>query len=126
MSEIAAFVHHISFAVRDLERACEFYEGLLGLERIPRPDFGVPGAWYRSGETQIHLIAVPEEMDVGTRPEGISPLGNHSAFAVEDYGKTLDHFKSRGIEVLETRPEQGQMWIRDPDGNVLEFISTRP
>ena len=123
---IAQYVHHVSFSVADLERSRAFYEDLLGLERIPRPDFGIPGLWLGSGQAQIHLIAVPAEVDVGTRPDGISPVVNHCAFAIEDYAKTLDALRGRGVEVLETNPEQGQMWIRDPDGNVIELISSRP
>jgi catechol-2,3-dioxygenase len=26
---------------------------------------------------------------------------------------------------METSPENGQLWVRDPDGNVIEFISRR-
>jgi catechol 2,3-dioxygenase-like lactoylglutathione lyase family enzyme len=119
---IATGVHHISFAVSDLDRARRFYEEVLGLERIPRPDLGLPGEWYAAGNAEIHLIQTPAGADVGARPASLTPLANHNAFAVDDYEKTLDHFKRRKIEVVETNPQAGQMWVRDPDGNVLEFI----
>ena len=120
-------VHHISFAVRDLDRARGFYEGLLGLETIPRPDFGVRGIWYSAGNTEVHLIEWPE----GHAPEApdddapISPLANHQAFGIGDYEITLSTLRDRGVRVLETSPEVGQMWIRDPDGNVIELIAAR-
>ena len=116
-------VNHISFAVRDLERARGFYEGVLGLETIDRPDFGIPGRWYQAVDTQVHLIEVPEGVDTGSPPPGLSPLANHQAFAIEDYAKVREHFRSHGVEVLETNPEAGQMWVRDPDGHLLEFIA---
>ena len=119
---IAKSVNHISFAVRNLERAQGFYEGVLGLEQIERPDFGIPGTWYGAGNAQVHLIEVPDGTDIGAPPPGLTPLANHQAFAIEDYVETLESLKTRGIEVLETTPENGQLFVRDPDGHVIELI----
>ena len=116
-------VHHISFGVSDLERSKRFYEGILGLEPIARPDMGLGGAWYRAGDSEVHLIDVPDGVDVGSNPEKVTPLANHQAFGIEDYQQTLDLLKSKGVEVLETNPKLGQMWIGDPDGNVIELIA---
>lgn len=122
---IGTGVHHLSFAVSDLERSRRFYEDVLELERIPRPDLGIPGEWYTAGNAEVHLIQTPAGADVGSRPAALTPLANHQAFAVDDYAKTLDHFRSHGLEVVETDPRAGQLWVRDPDGNVLEFIAIR-
>jgi len=122
---LAKHVHHISFAVSDLEHSRAFYEGVLGLETIERPDFGVPGVWYRSGQTEVHLIQVPEGVDAGRPPHKLSPIANHQAFAVEDYAETLAELRGHGLEVLETSPEMGQMWLADPDGYVIELIAPR-
>ncbi len=118
-------VHHVSFAVADLERSQRFYGDLLGLEIIERPDMGLAGTWYRAGSAQIHLIQTPAGADVGSPPGALSPLANHCAFAIEDYAKTLDALRSHDLEVMETTPERGQMWVCDPDGNVIEFIAPR-
>jgi catechol 2,3-dioxygenase-like lactoylglutathione lyase family enzyme len=120
---IATAVHHISFAVSDLDRSRRFYEEILGLEQIARPDFGLPGVWYTAGNAQIHLIETPAGADVGSGPATLTPLANHNAFAVDDYEKALAHFKRHELEVLETNAQAGQMWLRDPDGNILEFIA---
>jgi catechol 2,3-dioxygenase-like lactoylglutathione lyase family enzyme len=121
---IGTRVHHVSFPVTDLERARAFYEGVLGLEPIPRPDLGgLGGMWYAAGDAEIHIICTPSGADVGTRPERLTPLGPHTAFQVDDYRKTLDTLKRHGVEVLETNPERGQLWVRDPDGNVFEMIA---
>ncbi len=122
---IAKSVDHISFAVRDLEASLHFYRDVLGLEDIPRPDFGIPGAWLGVGNSQVHLIAAPDGADIGAPPDALSPLACHQAFAVEDYQKTVDHLKANGLEVMETSAQQGQLWVKDPDGYVIEFIVPR-
>jgi glyoxylase I family protein len=123
---IARGVHHVSFAVLDLERSRRFYEGVLELAPIPRPELGVAGIWYGAGACQVHLIVTPPGVEVGTPPSRITPIANHCAFAIDDYSATLARLKARSVEVLETNAERGQMWVRDPDGNVLELIAVAP
>ncbi len=121
---LATGVHHLSFTVANLERAREFYEGILGLETIPRPDFGVAGVWYGAGNSEIHLIELPEgATGTGTPAEKLTPLANHNAFAIDDYVETLTFLQSKGVEIVETSAGRGQMWIRDPDGNIFELIA---
>jgi len=122
---IARSINHISFAVRDLEASLHFYREILGLQDIPRPEMGISGAWLGVGDSQVHLIAVPDGADVGAPPDSLSPLACHQAFAVEDYQKTVDHLKANELEVLETSPERGQLWVKDPDGHIIEFIVQR-
>lgn len=120
---IAITAHHMSFPVTDLVRSRAFYEGVLGLCTIPRPDFGFPGVWYRAGACEVHLLQVPSDFDAGSPPTTLNPIARHAAFAVPDYEQALAHFRAHGLAVLDTSPEQGQMWIKDPDGHVLEFIA---
>ena len=80
---IRVTAQHMSFPVKDLARAREFYEGILGLEEIPRPaQFTFPGAWYQAGECEVHLIQTPEGLDLGDPPKALHPMARHSAFAV--------------------------------------------
>lgn len=118
-------VDHVSFAVRDLERALGFYRDVLGLAPAPRPDLGFPGAWLQAGEAQVHLIEVPADFDAGTPPPALHPLAGHAAFAVDDYEATLAALRARGLEVLALGAEAGQMWVRDPDGHIVELIAAR-
>jgi glyoxylase I family protein len=120
---LARTVNHVSFPVRDLERSLAFYRDFLGLEAIPRPNFGFPGAWLGTGNAQIHLIVTPDGMEVDRPPPSLNPLASHLAFTVADYDATLARVRELGFEVLETGRDNGQMWVRDPDGHVIELIA---
>jgi catechol 2,3-dioxygenase-like lactoylglutathione lyase family enzyme len=125
---IALAAHHMSFPVRDVERSRAFYGTVLGLVEKPRPPQLVamfPGAWYQAGACEVHLIQYPDTMDVGTPPPSLNPMARHAAFAIVDYRATLAHLKTHGIAVLETNDDVGQMWVRDPDGHIIELIVDR-
>jgi glyoxylase I family protein len=125
---IVLAAHHTSFPVRDVERSRAFYGGVLGLVEKPRPPqlaAMFPGAWYQAGACEVHLIQYPESMDVGMPPPALNPMARHAAFAIADYEAVLAELKARGITVLETNAEIGQMWVRDPDGHIIELIVDR-
>ena len=121
---ISQTIDHVSFRVSDLDAALHFYQEILGCKPVPRPDIGIGGAWLQAGNVQIHLIVPPEGVTgLGNNPDRTIPLANHTAFAVDDYEKTRDHLKEHGLEVVETNVSQGQMWVSDPAGNIIEFIA---
>jgi len=120
---LARSLHHASFTVGDLAAARRFYGDILGLSEIARPDLGVPGAWYQCGHAQIHLIVAPAGVATGTPPPSLTPVALHTALAIEDYDDALARLKMHGLDVLETSPSVGQMWIQDPSGNVIELIA---
>ena len=106
-------LHHASIRVADLGRSVAFYEGLLGLRAIERPDFGIPGRWYGIGGGQLHLIE-------GAAPGGpLDPSGPHFAIAVADLDAARRELQAAGVETLD--PGGSQLWLRDPDGNVVEL-----
>jgi len=114
--------HHYSLAVADVERADGFYGDLLGLPQIERPNFGLPGTWYQAGPVQLHLIETPQGVDVGSQPPALTPLAQHIAFEIPDYEAMRSRLEEAGVEMLATGSEVGQIFVRDPDGNTVEFI----
>lgn len=116
-------VDHVSLPVTALERALRFYQGTLGLAPIPRPDMGaLGGAWLAAGATQVHLIVTPDGADVGRPPAALNPVAPHTAFAIEDYDATKAALDAAGCAVFGLGAGRGQMWVQDPDGNVIELI----
>jgi glyoxylase I family protein len=122
---IARRVDHVSFAVRNLARSLEFYRGVLGLELAPRPDLGIPGAWLQAGDAQVHLIEVPADFDAGTPPSALNPAAGHAAFGIDDYETALAKLRAHDLDVLAFGAASGQMWVRDPDGHIIELIAVR-
>jgi glyoxylase I family protein len=120
---IARGMSHVSFPVRDLARALAFYRDLLGFAEIPRPDLGVPGAWLRAGDAEVHLIAGVENLPLGAPPPVLNPAAHHTAFRIDDYQATAARLHESGLAVLEGGPAAGQMWVQDPDGHVIELIA---
>ena len=114
--------HHYSLAVADIARADGFYGDLLGLPQIERPDFGLPGTWYQAGDVQLHLIETPEGVDVGSQAPALPPLAHHIAFELADYEAMCSRLEGAGVEMLATGADVGQIFVRDPDGNTVEFI----
>ena len=119
---LARRLSHVSFAVRDVERSLRFYRDLLGLQPVPRPDFGFPGAWLAAGDLQVHLIEVPAGTDVGSPTPVLTPIANHTAFVVADHAATIERLRAHGLQVVDGGA-MGQSWVQDPDGNVIEFIA---
>ena len=117
--------HHVSFSVSDLACARHFYGTVLGLAEIPRPEMGLDGAWYATGSGELHLIARPPGAEVGAAPPRVTPLANHTALAIEDYDAVVAHLRSAGLALVEAGRERGQLWVADPDGNVIEMIVAR-
>ena len=115
-------VDHVSFAVRDLARSLHFYCDILGLQHAPRPDLGFPGAWLTVGDGQIHLLEVPAELDVGTPSPTLNPVASHAAFAIDDHASVAALLREHDLELVEL-PGSGQMWVKDPDGHIIELIS---
>ncbi len=108
-------LHHSSIRVADLARSRAFYEGLLGLSQIERPNFGFPGVWYGIGTGQLHLIQGE------AKPMPLDPSGPHFAIAVADLDEARRELAAAGAEVLD--PGGLQLWVHDPDGYTVELTA---
>jgi catechol 2,3-dioxygenase-like lactoylglutathione lyase family enzyme len=118
------YLHHVSICVTDLARAMKFYGEVLGLQALPRPDLGFPGAWYAVGDRQeLHLIVHPPSKTMRGTPE-IDGRDGHYAFRVSSYEETLARLREQNVSVIESphnRTPWAQIYVTDPDGNVIEF-----
>lgn len=107
-------IHHVSLNVDDAEAGRAFYEDVLGLTRLERPDLGIPGFWLDAGDFQIHLIEIPGHQ---------APAGQHFAFRVDDADAARARLQALGVEVSEPSVIGAgrQCFLHDPAGNLIEL-----
>jgi glyoxylase I family protein len=112
--------HHAGFLITDVARAAEFYERVLGLPLLPRPDLGFPGRWYDLGNGhQLHLISVNQMPGHADPPRH----DRHIALTVPDIQETEAALQQMGVAVNYGSGRAGspQLFVRDPDGNTIEL-----
>jgi catechol 2,3-dioxygenase-like lactoylglutathione lyase family enzyme len=98
-------------------RAQAFYEGLLGLPRVPKPPplAARGGCWFESGPAKVHL-GVEEDF----RPARKA----HPALVVsglDDLCRLLDE-SGHPTRRTEDVPGKPQWYVDDPFGNRIELI----
>jgi lactoylglutathione lyase len=114
----AVGLNHVSVVAHDLAESTRFYVEVLGLEEIPTPNFGYPVQWLAVGGQQLHLFERPEE----------PPASAHLAFEVDDFVAVYDRARKLGVldrttmgyAVAQLPGGEGQMYLRDPSGNLVE------
>ncbi|HEX9135124.1 MAG TPA: VOC family protein [Ktedonobacteraceae bacterium] len=125
---------HAALLVKDVERSRRFYGRALGMEEVPRPsNFNFPGAWFRKGSAEIHLIGEAEPGRAAqVQPGGYHPdelsVGHvaHFAFEVTDLEQARQHLQAHDIAIVGGPRPRGdgvmQMYVRDPDGYIVELF----
>jgi lactoylglutathione lyase len=123
---------HVGIRVSDPKRALDFYAG-LGF--APDPEFtteDVAEVVARDG-TRINLIfnGVPQlnAHNVLLDAEVKLPGYTHAAFVVDRLDELIAWADGEGISITEGPVDWGRRttcFIRDPDGNVLEFNELKP
>jgi len=114
-------LNHVALHVADVAASCAFYGRVLRLQPLPRPAFDFPGAWFRLGARQeLHLI--------GDRTEPVSSGSrkNHFALQTDDLAAWETHLKNVGADFRpkKQRPDGAwQIFVRDPDGHVIELFT---
>ena len=117
---------HVSLTVTDLAAADRFYGETLGLPKLARPDFGFPGSWYGlGGRLELHLIVNEAIRRPDAERLGFEIKYAHFAIGVDDASRAAAALRARGLKVdeLYSSPTgMRQLFVKDPDGNMVEFI----
>jgi lactoylglutathione lyase len=120
-------INHVGLRVRDLEVSRGFY-GKLGFEFLAGPVGPEPVAIveHPSG-VNINLILNASKEAPRTNvlmEESVKYPGyTHVALEVSDYHSAMNHIQTLGIPITGQVEFNGAQFffIRDPDGNVIEF-----
>lgn len=98
-----------------------FYEGLLGLPRVPKPPHlrRRGGCWFESesgsSTVKIHLGV----------EDPFSPARKaHPALQVQDLSAFVEQLRGAGVAVRDDEPLKGydRVYVNDPFGNRLELL----
>jgi methylmalonyl-CoA/ethylmalonyl-CoA epimerase len=127
-------VHHVAFAVTDLDDALETYQRLFGARielRGRMDDQGVEAAYLRIGDGRVELVsALGEDTPVGRFLAKRGPGMHHVAYEVADVAAALRSLVSEGVEVIDAEPRPGlgghEVSFVHPDsvhGVLVEVIS---
>jgi catechol 2,3-dioxygenase-like lactoylglutathione lyase family enzyme len=117
----------LGIVVSDIKTSLEFYRDLLGLEYI-----GETPVWFgtmhrlRFGTSDFKLIqpnTIPPNGPIGLE----SQLGfRYVTFVIQDLREVCKDLQSKGIELFlpekEIRPGVRIAMVKDPDGNIVEFV----
>ena len=111
-------IEHVAITVADVRRARAFYEGVLNLREVPRPEsFDFPGVWYRLGNLDLHVIG---------RDQADPPSRRHFALWVSDIQATAAAVENAGYPVLWEQKYKiknvDRFFTQDPDGNRIEIM----
>jgi catechol 2,3-dioxygenase-like lactoylglutathione lyase family enzyme len=98
-------------------RAQAFYEGLLGLPRVPKPPplAARGGCWFESGPAKVHL-GVEEDFRAARKA--------HPALVVSRLDELCRQLDRSGHPTRRTEdvPGNPQWYVDDPFGNRIELI----
>jgi catechol 2,3-dioxygenase len=122
-------IGHVHLKVADLDRAIDFYVGVLGFELMQR--FGDQAAFVAAGGYHHHLgLNTWESKGGAPPPRGTTGL-YHVAIRYPDR-KTLADALRRVLEAgvtVDGATDHGvseAIYLRDPDGNGIELYRDRP
>ena len=116
-------VLHFTIPVKDLDRSEKFYRDVLNFQKINRTDRIV---FMRAGDHYFNLT-------YSENPITLNATGRHeihSAFRMtpQAYDDALKILPGKGVEIFKQEDRRAGVfvgrsaYIRDPDGNVIEFI----
>ena len=108
-------------AVKDVEASARFYEGVLGLERLPSEERGVSS--YRAGGADL---LVYESAYAGTNQAtsvtwAVGEAVREIVPALAARGVTFEHYDMDGLTRdgdLHVAGDVALAWFKDPDGNI--------
>jgi catechol 2,3-dioxygenase-like lactoylglutathione lyase family enzyme len=111
--------NHLSVGSTDLEKTAQFYESVLGMERIPTYNFGFKTVYLRCGDLQLHVFELEDTI----------PKFQHFALDVDDFHAVYEAAKAaNALDMVTFRNAVNelpdgcvQMYLRDPSGNLVEI-----
>jgi methylmalonyl-CoA epimerase len=108
-------IHHVGFAVADLDEAVRTYERLFGgrVEHRERVEAqGVEAASVRVGSSRVELLAaLGDDTPVGKFLAKRGPGMHHVAYEVDDIHSAIRDLAAEGAELIDAEPRHGMFGL---------------
>lgn len=104
-------IDHVAVVVEDIDRALEFWQGVLGLEidqveEVPEQEALV--AFLPTGESEVELVRpLSEDSGVARFLAARGPGLHHICFEVDDIEASLERIKRKGLRLIHEKPMAG-------------------
>ena len=124
---LSASLHHTAIEVADLDVAIEWYTAHLDFtfeRRFELPDAGIEIAYLTSDALRIELL---KRADGATSTAEEFRPSMHICFEVDDIEEAADELRRRGVDFAQEpkliEPARVKnLWIRDHEGHLIEFL----
>jgi methylmalonyl-CoA/ethylmalonyl-CoA epimerase len=102
-------IHHLGFAVADLDEAVDTYRRVFGAEVEERAEGeGLRGVNVLVGAGRIELLAADDpETPIGKFLARRGPGMHHVAYAVDDIHGEVEALRAKGVELIDAEPRVG-------------------
>jgi catechol 2,3-dioxygenase-like lactoylglutathione lyase family enzyme len=119
-------IEHLVLTVKDIEASCKFYTTVMGMKEI---DFGQGRKAVIFGNQKINFHQQGKEFE----PRALHPTtGSADLCFITDapMSEVIAHVRACGIEIIEgpvkrtgARGAMTSIYVRDPDGNLIEIAT---
>lgn len=124
-------IGHLAFTVENMEKSLNFYCDILGFKKLFELNNTDNEPWIvylKVAERQFIELFYGGNTNVTLDNKTIGY--SHLCLEVSDIHEIANHIKSKGL-TLDVEPKQGldlnhQCWVKDPDGNRIEFMQMHP
>ena len=114
--------------VADALASVDWYVSVLGFEdetHLRPKTLPYPGGFLLAGDHQVHLMKLPSPDPCEGRPAH-GGRDRHAAFSVASLKPLLARLQAQGLSegggFTVSRSGRRAIFVRDPDGNALEFM----
>jgi catechol 2,3-dioxygenase-like lactoylglutathione lyase family enzyme len=134
---VASVFNHVGQCVKDLERARRFYVELFGFEEVRRlrppddpsarllrldPPLGMTAVYLQRDGFVLELLDFADRPEPAFRPRAMDELGLTHVSLSCDLEQVVPRVAEYGGEVLADTDIGGGIFIRDPEGQLVELL----
>jgi len=113
---------HVSIIVKDADASLAFYQSLLGLGTLERPNLAFPGYWVDllAGQS-LHIMQLPNPNEETIRPEQ-GGRDYHFALRVDCIDTYAEKLDKMGQDFTRSQSGRKALFVRDLDENGFELF----